>query len=408
MTLNLSNFNAAMKQLYTTWKVENLVYKNNPFFAMVAKQEKTVGAEWKVPLIYGNPQGRSASFSYALANQTDTLTKAFLVTRAQDYAIASVSNELIEASASDQGAFLRAMQTQIDGALQSLARSAAVALFRSGSGSIGAVVSTQSGGSTTITLEQSDDITNFEVGQALVNDTVDGGGTPSATPYFVVAVDRDNGTLQVSATIGGSAVTASTAGLTAGKYIFVQGDYDAKMKGLAAWLPSSVSGSDSFFGVNRSADKTRLAGIYQDNSDKPIEEALIDAVTRVHREGGAPDHIFMNYTDYANLDKALGTKQYIEVAAGVEGQFSFKGLMMNGPKGSLKVIPDQNCIPGEAFILQMDTWKLGSLGPVPKIFNTDGLQVLRNTDSDSVQVRANYYANLTCNAPGYNARVKLR
>ena len=407
MTLNLDNFNAAMKQLYTSWKVENLVYKNNPFFAMVAKQESTVGSEWKVPLIYGNPQGRSATFAKALANQTDTLTKAFLVTRAKDYSIASVSNELIEASKSDQGAFLKAMQTQIDGALHSLARSAAIALFRTGSGSIGQVVSTQSGAATTITLEQSDDITNFEVGQALVNDTVNGGGTVSTTPFFVVAVDRDAGTIEVSASIGGAATTATLSGLTASKYIFVEGDYDAKIAGLQAWLPASVT-STPFFGVDRTADKTRLAGIYMDRSDSPIEEALIDCVTRIHREGGSPDTIFMDFTDYANLEKALGTKQYIEVTSGSEGQFAFKGLSMNGPKGVLKVIPDQNCVPGYAFVLQMDTWKLGSLGPVPKIFNTDGLQVLRNSDADSVQVRCNYYANLACNSPGHNGSVKLR
>lgn len=409
MSLNLTTFAAALKQHYADWKVENLVYKDNPFYAMVQKYEKFGGENLKLPLIYGNPQGRSAAFTNALANQTNSQLKGFLLTRNQDYSIASISNEVIMASQGDANAFLRAATVEIDGALHSLARSAAVSLYRSGSGSIGRVVSTQSGSSTTITLAAPDDITNFEVGMALVNDTVDGGGTPSSTPYYVVAVDRDSGTLQVSAAIGGSAATATVSGLTANKYIFVQGDYDSKMKGLSAWLPSSVSGSDSFFGVNRSADKTRLAGIYQDGTSKPIEEALIDLAVRIAREGGAPDHCFMNYTDFANLEKALGTKvQYVDVKAGYEGAFNFRGIVLNGPKGVIKVIPDQNSIPGEAFMLQLDTWKLASLGKVPTLFNTDGLQMLREASADALQIRCFYYAQLGCVAPGYNGRVKLR
>ena len=53
-----------------------------------------------------------------------------------------------------------------------------------------------------------------------------------------------------------------------------------KLSGLGAWLPSSAPGStDSFFGVNRSSDATRLGGIRFDGSSLPLEEALIGAAS---------------------------------------------------------------------------------------------------------------------------------
>jgi hypothetical protein len=59
-------------------------------------------------------------------------------------------------------------------------------------------------------------------------------------------------------------------------------------------------------------------------------------------------------------------------------------------------------------MLQLDMWKLYSLGKAPKILDADGLKMLRESDADAVQVRVGYYAQVGCRAPGFNATVKLK
>lgn len=399
-SLDLTSFASALKTLYTDQRIENMVYRDNPFLAMVQKDEQFYGDSKKIPLIYGNPQGRSAAFATAQANKTPSKLKAFFITRDDDYCLASVSNETLEASMNDKGAFLSAVTMEIDGALATASRSLATALFGSGSGAIGQVTTGATG--TSITLVNSEDVVHFEVGMEVVFSTANGGGSVKTGSVTVNAVNRDSGVLTVDAQ---SAIDGGTGSAT-NDYIFVQGDYDQKVKGLLAWLPSSAPTSgDSFFTVDRSADPSRLAGIRYDGSAEPIEEALINAASRVAREGGAPDVCFMSYSKFADLEKALGSKvQYLDLKV---GEIGFRGLSINGPRGMIKVIADQNCPSDRAFMLTMKHWKLESLGKAPKILNSDGLKMLRETSADAVEVRVGYYAQLSCNAPGYNANIKL-
>jgi hypothetical protein len=114
----------------------------------------------------------------------------------------------------------------------------------------------------------------------------------------------------------------------------------------------------------------------------------------------------MNYSQYANLENALGSKvQYIDMK--VNPEIAFRGIQINGPRGPIKVVPDQNCPNDRAFMLDMSKWKLYSLGKAPKILDTDGLKMLRDSNADSVEVRVGYYAQLGCRAPGHNANIKL-
>ena len=81
--------------------------------------------------------------------------------------------------------------------------------------------------------------------------------------------------------------------------------------------------------------------------------------------------------------------------------------MVNGPKGPVKVIPDQNCPSATAFLLQMNTWKLYSLGKAVRVIDTDGLSMLRQASADGVECRYGFYGNVGCRGPGFNVRVAL-
>lgn len=396
MALDLTSFAAALKSYYKRDFMENLVYKNNPFLALVPKKEDFYGSNMPIPLIHGNPMGRSATFATAQANKDNSRLKAFTLTRAKDYSLASIDNETLEASQNDKGAFMEAATVEIDGAIQSATRSLATALFRDGSGAIGRINATVTG--TTLTLATIVDIVNFEVGMKLqfTADLItlrDSGDTVT-----VSAVDRSAGTMTVTTLTG-------IAGLTSQDYILCQGDLNSKAKGLEAWLPASVTAT-SFFGVDRTADSTRLGGCRYDGSAQPIEESLVDGLSFVEREGGSPSHGFMNFANLSNLKKALGSKvQYVDLQG--PAKLSFKGVLIDGNKAPVAIVGDQNCPAAVSYMVQMDVWGLASLGMAPRILDSDGLKMLREASSDAVEVRVGYYGNLYSKAPGWNCRVTL-
>jgi hypothetical protein len=87
-TYDIPAATAALKELYKGQTVQNLVYKDNPFLAMVPKMEDFVGKNYPIPIQFGVSQGRSATFSNAQANITAAQLQEFLLTRKKDYSIA--------------------------------------------------------------------------------------------------------------------------------------------------------------------------------------------------------------------------------------------------------------------------------------------------------------------------------
>lgn len=395
MALDMTSFASGLKQHYMPLVVQNLVYKDNPFLALCPKYEDFGGLNMPIPLIYGNPQGRSATFSNASAQKTTTKITAFTLTRAKDYSLANIDNETIEASQGDANAFLRAATTEIDGAIQSAARSLASSMFRSGTGSIGQISSGSTVASTAITLANIEDVVGFEVGMTIGASSADGSGARTGSAVLT-AVNRLTGVLTT-----GSNWSTQITSLATGDYLYVAGDLNAKIKGLAAWVPNSDPSSTAFFGVDRSVDVSRLGGLRKSYVGVPIEEALIDSAALVGREGGKPDTCLMSFGNYANLEKALGSKvQYVDLKG--PANIAFSGIKVIGPKGPISVVPDQNCQSDRFFMLQLNSWKLCTLGMAPKLLKSDGLDFLRVSSEDSVEVRVGYYGQLGCHAPGYN------
>lgn len=403
--LDMVAMNAALKELYNDQDVQNLVYSDNPFLALVPKNTNFGGKYKPIPIIIGTSQGRSATFASALANQSPVQIQSFLLERKHDYSIASIDNETMLASKTDKYSFLEGAKVVVDGAIRSLTLSLASGLYRAGTGTIG-IQSGATGATGIITLSDPNSIVQFEVNMALeISDTDGGAVTGGSATGYVISVNRSAGTFVISASMGGAA--ADVTGWANGKYIRVVGDANLKVSGLQAWIPATAPSATLFYNVNRSTDSVRLGGVRYDGSAYSIEEALIDASMLVAREGGKPDYCFMSFGSYGALEKALGSKvQYVDLAG--PGRIAFRGIRINGHNSEIKVVADRNCPSNTAFLLQLDTWKLESLGEAPQILRYgDGLEMLRVSNQDAGEVRVGYYANLACNAPGWNANVTL-
>jgi hypothetical protein len=300
--------------------------------------------------------------------------------------------------------FINAAKGTIDGAIRTASNRLAGSLFRSGTGMIGAISSINTG---LITLTSLPDVVNFEVGMVL-NTYDDAAGTNQSTSNakgYVIAVNRAAGTVTVSATAGGAAGTP-TNWSTSFSYICIDGDLNLKLKGLAAWVPTTAPTATTFFGVNRSKDVTRLGGVRYDGSAQPIEEALVDGSALIAREGGTPGMCFVSYATFAALEKSLGSKvQYCDLRS--DAGIGFKGIKIHGANSMIDVIADRSCPAGLAYLLDMDTWALESAGDAPMIINQiDGLDMLRVYNADAAEIRVGSYAQLACNAPGWNGVIQ--
>ena len=409
MGLDLTSFDSALKTHYTNEVVENMVYKDNPLLALLAKYERFGGKNLPIPILWGNPQGRSASFTQAQARGlvTNSRVSDFTLIRVKDYSIAYLDNETLEASKGDANAFMEAATTEIDGAINSLTRSVAMSIYRDGSGAFAQVKSAPSAaGDMEIELKNHNDIVHIEVGMQIEFwDALTSGtqhvGTTGTLPYTVKTVDRSSGKFTTD-----EASTSQQITIAGNDYIFIKGDRGAKLSGLAAWIPSAAPSSATYFGVDRSVDSDRLGGLRLDGTSMPIEEALIEGMSLGARYGAKVDHAFTSFSKYASLEKALGSKvQYIDLT--LNPQVGFRGILLNSPKGVVKVIPDLNCQDDIVWMLQLNTFKLYSLGKAVRVIDTDGLAMLRQASADGVEARYGFYGNVGCKAPGFNVRIGL-
>ncbi len=421
---NATNQIAALKELYTGDDyMKDLVYKKNPLLALLPKDESPSGFAGKyipVPLIFGTPQGRSATFANAQGNQTAPQLASFFVYRVSNYQLVSITNELLEATKDNAGAFIEETKLNMDTGFRNISNDMASDLYRSGTGSRGSIgVITTNGANNTLTIQLLNprDVNQMEVGMTLVATATDG-GTPSTDTVTLTAVNRNTGLLGgTSSTTVSSSLSANWA---ANSYLVVQGDVPLagasgtgsflKISGLAAWGPvTPVASNDSFWNVNRSADSRMQFTIAQNTSAETIEEAIVDAACQVAEIGGEPDMCFMNFASYAALEKSLGAKvQYVDVKH-EEADIAFAGIRVHAPYGPITVIPDRNCQTKTAYLLQMDTLKFRSLGKAPHIltYGLEGLEGLRVGNADALEIRIGYYGNLICNAPCWNCVVQL-
>lgn len=402
MGLDLTKFGPGLKAYYSNQRVENMTYKDYPFYAMVPKKKDFFGKNYPLPIQIGNPQGRSKTFAKAKANQTSSVYKDFTLTRVKDYSLATVDNETAEASENDKGAFLKALTNEIDSAIKSMSIAMASAVYGDGSGVIGKIGAIAAN---VITLVEPDDVVMFDVGQSIVFAAAKstGGLRAAGAKLVITAVDRSAGKISFDANI------ATLAGVVVNDYMFVDGDRNLAMAGLAAWLPFvSPTSGDNFFGVDRSVDPTRLGGVRFDGSALTIEEALVKGLTLCNREGGNPKLVFMNYTDWSNLELALGSKvQYMVTQAFGRADIGFQGIQIKTNKGVANCVADPFCPKGYAYGITMESFALYSLKEPVRILDLDGNKLLRASDDDAVELRVGGYFNLGCDAPGHNVVIKL-
>jgi len=396
---------ALLKRLYTDEDVVKLMYENNPLYAMTSKDYDGYGESWHMPMRIAHTMGRSRTFANAKANKKGSLNVKMLITVAKDYSLYSVDGLLAKQTSNNKGAFVEAFEWELEGAMDAMNRSCGISVYRNGGGAVGRLTSTATLTGTQFSLTNPDDIVNFEVGDVCGFSATDGtSGSVRSGTAVIASIVRDPG----SESITFQAALNSTVPLVAASdYIFHDGDFGAAIKGVAAWLPTTApTGGDNFFGLDRSTDPTRLAGVRVDGTGLTIEEAIQKLLQVTYRNGGKVDKIFLNDAKFLELDLSLGTRrQYVDVKTDVG--VGFTGVRVSGPAGPCAIFSDPNCPLAYAYGLESKDWHLRGPGKFPFIDATDGNRILREDSADAYEGRVIAYYQMQCKAPGHSGVLTL-
>lgn len=420
----VTTFDKMLKLWYEPGRVKLQAYDKNPLLALMPKDENMRGKSRVLPIWFGAGQGVAAKFATAQANKSSGQYENFVLTRVKGYGIGGLDNELIEAAkGGDKAAFMEATN-EIDGLKHQVTRDLAIAQYGTPNGARGTIAAfedTDTGGGDTddiVVLTNKSDVVNFEVGMKVLAST---GGVSGGvrTAYTIAAIDRSNGKLTFVDSAGASVDLDTDPAPTPwaiSDTLHREGDIDTtdddlKLSGLAAWLPFDAPGSTLFFGVDRSVDTERLAGVRVDGSSMSVEDALIELSTGLRVAGASPEHCFLNPIQVKHLIRELGSKVEHDIVKSPDmARIGFKSIVLHTPAGQVKVVEDPNCPVDRGYMLTMSDWKLYSMGGAPRMLTYapgDGARWLRESDDDAVEYRVGWYGQMGCKAPGRSGVVKL-
>jgi len=419
MASSLTSFDAFLKENYTSEKINDLTKKDRPLYGMIKKEEDQTGRRYIHPFQFANSQGLSATLPNA---QTGAQQTSGGNVQGRDWVCAwgdytgsvFIGDKVIKASRTNVGSFLRDQTIEVDSLYNAFGDTMASYLYSDGGMSLGS--GTISSG--VITLANADDVVNFEVGQILLPSAGSGATSTdtiiaSAGNGFVIAVNKNAGTVTVSATSGGAAGTP--ANWTGTMFFFRLGDFGATgatgftriLLGLGAWIPASDPSATLFEGVNRTTDITKMSGVRLTAAEitgLTLEQRLKKLVTRMRGRnfGPGPTAVYLNPEKWQAVADSLESRGNREI--GSDAEFGYENISFKAGGKTVKLYADPFCPIGTAFAVH-DSIKLASLGKIPEVLNGDGLEMLRAAADNSFEYRIVAYPAFVAPAPGWCGRV---
>jgi len=419
--LSSSSLLSLAKERYLDGKLEEIVYKDAPFFAKVRKKGgQFIGGKYLVvPLNTSHNDATGSHLGNAMtaaatANSTEGAV-AYQVPRVSQYNPFKLDGDLVDAVKGGDTGFIDAFTKVTDGSLKELSLKICQNMYRTGYGFKGRVL-TGSISTNTLKLVNPEDIYGWEKGQRIVwsaslnaNLLRNSGGTTTLT---VTKVDRPGFTVTFSANV------STVTGATDNDFMFAADDREdsatpavRNIAGAGLWVPDTLSAA-TIFGVNLATADSRAQGQNFDATTGPIEENIQKAAAFFNRVEPTctPDCLMINPMKWADLEIALGQRvRYVE-EMGSDVAVGFRSIKLGTSYGGIQIYGDPSCPVDRGFMLTMDTWTLAHVGPSPiALWDGDGLQVIRDT-SGQTEALVGFYkfrGNLFTDAPSHNGVLKF-
>ena len=375
------NYAAALTTIWPQEDVEEQFLTDFWLYAMMPKDTDWDGEARVIDIIYGATNGRSSTFANAKANKKQSKVKKMTIFTADEYSLWSVDHKLARLSRNNKGAVIKALTQESKSAIEKLKRAVQYKLWGDGGGSCGGA---QIGSFSTnnITLTDRRKARMLEEGD-VINLAVDNGYTAQAGVKA--------GTLEVSAVNRKTGVITFTQNVTAGiptaansDFIFIDGDYAVSLKGVEFYVPSNDPGVSStpttIWGMLRTADPVRLAGLRGSATGLQIQEAIKAILKEAKNEECKADTIALNPDNYLDLELDLGSRvRYVDTKVGNVG---FSGIVFTSHGGkTVECYADPDCPYNTIRGFDFSGWTFASPGAFPDFLSMDGGRSLRTEDS---------------------------
>lgn len=380
------------KRLYSDKAVGDLAMRNHPLFTKLKKEGGFTGSAFFYPIRYGNPQGISGDFATAQAGAASSKGKQLQMSRKPKYGVITLDGEAIAAAENDAGAFLELVRQETDGVLEEMGDSLAFDAYRDGSGNRGRRSSIAGN---VVTFTVADDARNFKEGLTVIASANANGSAPRTGSTTVASVDEDAGTI----TLTDQSLITSFAD---NDYLFRKGDPTTCMEGLSSLFPlTTPSSGESFRGIDRSTNPSRLAGVRINDTETAIEENAGLVAVKISQLGKKADSLWLNPVNFWTVVKRLNAKVEYQEGGG-SATYAFETFKIATPAGTLTAYSDPDCPTNRGYVLNLKTLYLKHLRGLPHIIMDDGIKSLRQTSADGIEARVRGWVNMVCTEPGAN------
>lgn len=395
MAQNLTNFDDVLKEDYLG-PIREQVYMSHVLLNRLEKNEEDVeGREAVVPLHTGGNSGvgaRADGGALPAAGQ-----QAYEVAKykcAYNYGRIQVTGPVIQASRSNKGAFVKAVDSEIQGMTKDLQDDLNRQLHNDGSGVL-ALVNTDPGTGTTLTVDTPNAM-YFKKGMKI--DIVD----PSSTTAGDARANAAN--LTVSAKASTTTLTMSAAmhgDIADNDYVVQKGSYALEMMGLGGIVSNANPRAGLYVGgINRSTAGNEYwkSNIFTNNGTlrKFTLDLMQEAWDAAEEEGGTVSLML--------TPRAVRRKYLALVRA--DGRF-VNTMKMDGGFDALEYngkpfVVDRHCMPNRIHFIDESTMALYRMSDLDWM-DKDGTILARVSGYDAYEAVLFFYATLGCSAPNKNA-----
>lgn len=364
----------AMLKVYYKDGVENLMFRNSPVLKKI-KKERVEGKTQNFSAMYGRGGAVGGDFLVA-KNNAATVSKAveFAVEPGQLFSVYTMNSKEVQASQTKRGAYMKIAGAKMFAASESFRKTLAAALYGTGYGEICMAPAATFVASTDIDITLPDyAIMAIDIGSQLeVKATLN--SSAKKVTLTVVAIDGN----KVKVTPDTSVSVLDT------DYVCLAGSVDGTKPllpvGLASWLPTKRTNlSTSFFGVDRSIAKDRLAGAFYDASaiDEKMSVSVQKLIQKCRRQGSQADLIIMNDADFLKFASEIeATNTYFTQTSTKAKREANVGFDMFSASFSTNyienIVDDPYCPEGRFYVLDSEYVALWSYTNTDKI--SDGIE----------------------------------
>lgn len=313
---------AVLKESYAEKDVQNLIERNSPTLARI-KKVPGYGKYYVIPMMYSRGGAVAGDFTTMTALVSSTArNKAMQVTYGQAFSGFAISPKEHLASDTEPGAFVQLIREYYFASTEALRKTIGGAIFGMGYGEVAPLLAVDGTSHLYVTMSAHGAMM-LDIGskiQFATGPNPDGAYRAGGAVTVSKIEDLGNDTVKVTFS------SAYGATVAVGDWAEINGFRDGSgnpllFVGLRGWLPiiGNRTGATwttyigtSFFGVDRSAYPSRLAGQYvlrNTGASEKLSEALVRGVRLARRAGSVPDMIVLNDVDFGTIINEIKANQ---------------------------------------------------------------------------------------------------